>query len=599
MTSIAGVVAGSGGRRSFSAVGRVLASSIGSLLTLVGISGVINVLMLTGALFMMQVYDRVLASHSIPTLVALALMATVAYLFQGGLDIVRSRVLTLIGERVDDEIGPQVHAAVARQPLRSAGQPQEALQPFRDLEALRGFLSGSGPIALFDLPWMPVYIAVCYLLHPILGLSALAGAIILVCLTLLTEILSFSPTRRALAAQSERNLSADDALRGAEVIQAMGMWPQLAARWREPHLAHLSAQRQASFIVGTLGSISKMLRMILQSAVLGLGAYLAIKGDISPGSIIAASILSARALAPVDQAIASWRAFVAARGGYRRLNDLLAPSQRPAAAFDLPRPSRSVATDGLIVAAPGSSHPIVKRLSMRLEAGQALGVIGSSASGKSSLVRALTGAWSPLAGKVTIDGASLDQWDPVRLGPAIGYLPQDVQLFAGTIAENIARFEEKPDAEAVIEAARMAGFHDHVLAFPQGYMTRIGHGGVQLSAGQKQRIGLARALYRDPFLVVLDEPNANLDSEGEAAVTAAIRAVRERGGIVVVVAHRPSAIAAVDLVLVMRNGEAAAFGPRDEVLTKAVVNHNQVVPRPAVVRNDGSRAAVAAIAEGA
>jgi ATP-binding cassette subfamily C protein len=278
---------------------------------------------------------------------------------------------------------------------------------------------------------------------------------------------------------------------------------------------------------------------------------------------------------------------------------LLAGADTVPRLFDLPRPSKGVAAEALTVAAPGSTHPIVKRLSIRLEAGQALGVIGSSASGKSTLARALTGVWRPLAGKVTVDGASLEQWDPVRLGPAVGYLPQDVQLFTGTIAENIARFESKPDAEAVIEAAQMAGFHEHVLAMPQGYMTVIGHGGMQLSAGQKQRIGLARALYRNPFLVVLDEPNANLDAEGEAAVAAAIRSVRERNGIAVVVAHRPSAIAAVDLVLVMRHGEAAAFGPRDEVLTKAVVNHNQVLPRTLTGRSGEGATPLAAVAKGA
>lgn len=445
---------------------------------------------------------------------------------------------------------------------------------------------------------MPIYLVACYLLHPLLGVTALGGAVLLIFLTFLTEKLSYTPTRTAISAQSARNLSVDDAQRGAEVIRAMGMWPQLAERWREPHVAHLLAQRKVGFVVSTLSGIARMLRMMLQSTMLALGAYLAIKGEISAGSIIACSILATRALSPVDQAIGSWKAFIAARQARRRLKDLLGDDASAAPLFDLPTPTGNITVEQLYVAAPGSKDPIVKRVSLHLEAGQALGVIGSSASGKSTLVRALTGVWAPLAGRVMIDGASLDQWQPERLGPSIGYLPQDVQLFAGTIADNIGRFNASDNSEQIIEAARLAGIHDAVLNFPQGYMTRIGHGGVQLSAGQRQRIGLARALYGNPFLVVLDEPNANLDAEGEAAVASAIRAVRARGGIAVVVAHRPSAIAAVDTVLVMRAGEMAAFGPRDEVLAKAVVNPRQVALHTANGRNDGLKVVAGAAVEG-
>jgi ATP-binding cassette subfamily C protein len=560
-----------------SPVAAALAACRGAFIGVGLISGIVNILMLTSSLFMMQVYDRVLASQSVPTLVALSAIAIGAYLFQGWLDILRTRALALVGERVDAEIGPRVHAAVVDLPLRTRGGGQEALQPFRQLEALRGFLAGAGPIALLDMPWMPVYLAVCFLLHTWLGLVTLGGAVVLLVLTLVTEVKSAAPAKAALEAQSLRNAAADAAQRGAEVVRAMGMLPALAARWEKAHAAHLAAQRRANFVVGGLSATAKMLRFILQSALLGTGAFLAIRGEISAGSIIAASILGSRALAPVDQAIASWKGFVAARQGYQRLKALLAlyPDRPPP--FTLPTPAKSLVAEVLTVGAPGAAKPIVRRLSLKLEAGQALGIIGPSASGKSSLLRALVGLWPPLGGKVMLDGAAIEQWAPDALGPAIGYLPQDVQLLDGTVAETIARFDPEPDAEAVIAAAKAAGFHEQVLALPDGYGTRIGTGGAQLSAGQRQRLGLARALYGAPFLVALDEPNSNLDAEGEAAVGAAIGALKARGAIVVVVAHRPSAIAAVDLIMVMKDGEAVAFGPKEEILAKTVKNANQIL----------------------
>jgi ATP-binding cassette subfamily C protein len=529
----------------------------------------------------MQVYDRVLGSHSVPTLVALSFIAVAAYVFQGCLDILRTRVLALIGERVDAEIGPKVHAAVVDLPLRTSSSNQEALQPFRQLEALRGFLAGAGPIALFDMPWMPVYLAVCFLLHVWIGLLTLGGAVVLILLTLMTEVKSKAPAKAAMEAQSIRNAAADAAQRGAEVVRAMGMLPALAARWDKAHDAYLLAQRSANHVAGGLSATAKMFRFILQSTLLGLGGYLAIRGEISAGSIIAGSIVGSRALAPVDQAIASWKAFVAARQGYQRLKALLVLYPDRQQPFALPAPSKTLTAEGMVVAAPGTAKPIVRRLSLKLEAGQALGVIGPSASGKSTLARALLGVWPPQAGKVMLDGAAIEQWSPEALGSSIGYLPQDVQLFDGTVAENIARFSPEPDPEAVIAAATAASFHEHVLALQDGYNTRVGSGGAQLSAGQKQRLGLARALYGAPFLVVLDEPNANLDAEGEAAVGAAIAALKARGAIVVVIAHRPSAIAAVDLILVMKEGEAVAYGPKEEVLAKTVKNARQILGQPA------------------
>lgn len=556
-------------------------------------SGLVNLLMLTGSLFMMQVYDRVLSSHSIPTLISLAAIAVAAYAFQGWLDVLRARILMLTGERIEAVVGPKLHAAVLDQPLKTQRAPGETLQPFRDLDAVRTFLSGPGPLALFDLPWLPIYLIFLFLLHPLLGIVTVVGALFLICLTVATEVLSKSPSKAAYEAQSARNAMADSAQRGAEAVRAMGMQQEMSQRWNKAHDSAMTAQRQLNFSVGILSAVSKTFRMILQSTMLGLGAYLAIKNDISSGSIIAATILSARALAPIDQAIGSWKGFMAARQASVRMRELLVNYPERETPFALPPPKKTVAVEGLVVAAPGSRIPIVKRAHFTLNAGQGLGIIGTSASGKTSLIRALVGVWQPLAGKVTMDGASIDQWDPEALGRSVGYLPQDVQLFDGTIAENIARFKPDADPELVIEAATMAGFHQSVIAFPDGYDTRIGQGGVQLSAGQRQRVGLARALYGRPFLIVLDEPNSNLDAEGEMAVSESIRGVRARGGIAVVVAHRPSAIAAVDLLVVMRGGEVVAFGPRDEVLAKTVQNASNIIAHPAARTEAGrNRAAI-------
>ncbi len=545
------------------------------------VSGVINILMLTGSIFMIQIYDRVLASRSLPTLVALSVIAVTAYVLQGGLDAIRGRVLALIGERIDSVVGPDLYEAVVELPLRSPRPGQETLQPFRDLDAIRSFMSGPGPTAFFDMPWLPVYVALTYLFHPFLGYAALLAAIVLLALTVLTDLCGSSPTVLALEGQSRRNLLADTAQRGAEVIRAMGMMPALAERWREAQVQHLTAQRRANFVVGGLSSLAKTARMVVQSCVLGLGAYLAIKGEISGGTIIAASILSSRALAPVDQAIASWRGFVAARQGYGRLRQLFLGSGQADHAFELPPAAKALAVEALFVGAPGAPKPIVRNVSFHLKAGQRLGIVGASASGKSTLARALVGVWTPLAGKVMLDGADIQHWPASRLGPQIGYLPQDVQLFDGSIAENIGRLQRPLDSEAVLAAARAAGFHEQILALPYGYETRIGIGGLELSAGQKQRLGLARALFGAPFLVVLDEPNSNLDAEGERALNAAIATIGERGGIAIVIAHRPSVVAAVDLLAVMRHGEIAAFGLRQDILARSARADSEAVTRSA------------------
>jgi ATP-binding cassette, subfamily C, bacterial PrsD len=547
---------------------QVLSSCRWILFGVAAFSGVVNILALTGSIFMMQVYDRVLASQSIPTLVMLSLMAVVAYAFQGMFDGLRTRTLALIGEHLDEMIGPRLYAIVAEMPLRLARQTSETLQPFRDLDTVRAFLGGPGPVTLFDLPWLPLYLVLMFLMHPWLGWLTVAGAVVLIILTIITEVRSKRPSLEAATAQSSRNMIADGTQRAAEVVKAMGMLPALAARWEKTHSEQMRAQRKATFTVSGLAAVAKTVRMVLQSAMLGLGAYLVIEGQVSAGMLIASNILSSRALAPIDQAIAVWRSFVGARQSYGRIKTLLAEVPEAPTLFSMPKPYQSLTAENLAVAAPQSRNPLVKKASFKVKAGQAVGVIGPSASGKTTLARALVGIWQPLGGKVMLDGTSIDQWSAADLGPSIGYLPQDVQLFDGTIAENIARFIADAPPEMVIAAARAAGIHEHISGFPDAYNTRIGHGGGHLSAGQRQRIGLARALYGDPFLVVLDEPNANLDGDGELAVLEAIGSVRARGGIVIVIAHRASALRAVDLVAVMTQGVMTAFGPRDDVMAK-------------------------------
>jgi len=467
----------------------------------------------------------------------------------------------------------RVHDLVVRLP-RGRQPRRGGLQPLRDLDNLRGFLSGMGPGALFDLPWLPFYLAICFAFHTLIGVTALVGAIVLIALTALTEYLTHDPMKRATGLAMRRQDLALASRRNAEVLAAMGMADRVGRRWDEANRDYLAAHQRASDVAGGLGAIAKVMRMMLQSAVLGVGAWLVINQQATAGIIIAGSILSARALAPVDLAIAHWKGFVAARQSWHRLNRLLGTLPAETSPTPLEAPSRKLAAEALTVVPPGGQKAVVQDVSFALEAGQGVGVIGPSGSGKSSLVRALVGVWQPARGKVRLDGAALDQWSPEALGRHIGYLPQDVELFAGTIAQNIARFEDDPDAAEIIAAAREARVHDLITGMPEGYDTQVGDNGCVLSAGQAQRIALARALYRKPFLVVLDEPNSNLDSEGDAALNAAILAVRGRGGIAVVVAHRPIGIESVDVLLVMKDGRAQAFGPKEAVLA-------QVLHRPA------------------
>jgi ATP-binding cassette subfamily C protein len=530
-------------------------------------SALLNVLYLTGSFYMLEVYDRVIPSHSVPTLVGITLLALILYAIQGVLDIVRSRILVRIGSSLDDAVSARVHDIVMKLPL--AGSAPRGAQPLRDLDQVRAFLSSIGPAALFDLPWMPLYLCVCYLFHPYIGVAATIGGAVLVAVALLTDLLTRRPSEEAGRLIGQRNTLAEANRRNTEAIHAMGMAGRLGALWSDCNRRYLAAQQRTADIASGLGGLSKILRMALQSCVLGIGGWLVINQQATAGIIIASSILTSRALAPIELAISQWRGFVGARQSWRRLDELLARISPDPERLALPRPAKSLAAEAVSVVPPDANRLVVQDMTFRLRAGQGLGIVGASASGKSSLARALVGVWTAARGRIRIDGAALDQWSPQALGRHLGYLPQDMGLFAGTVAENIARFDAQATSEAVIAAARAAGVHDLILGLPDGYETQIGEAGAALSAGQRQRIGLARALYGDPFLVVLDEPNANLDQEGEEALTRAILGVRARGGIAIVIAHRPSALAGVDMLLVMKAGRLQAFGPKEMVLKQA------------------------------
>jgi PrtD family type I secretion system ABC transporter len=551
-------------------------------------SCMINLLYLTGSIFMLEIYDRVLPSRSIPTLVGLVILAGGMYIAQGALDLIRGRILVRIGTSLDEALNARVFETVVRLPLMVGGR-NEGLQPLRDLDNVRSFLSSMGPGAFFDLPWLPFYLAICFAFHVMIGLTALVGAIILVTLTVATEFMSRAPAREAMGLAARRNDLAATSRRNAEVLVAMGMSGRLTRRWSAANEKYLAGNQHASDVAGGLGAIAKVMRMTLQSAVLAVGAYLVIHQEATAGIIIAGSILSARALAPVDLAIAHWKSFVAARQSWHRLNRLLESLPAQSAPTQLQDPSKRLSVEGVSIVPPGGDQRvIVQDVTFALEAGSGLGVIGPSGSGKSSLVRALVGVWQPVRGKVRLDGAALDQWSSDALGRHLGYLPQDVELFAGSVAQNICRFDPEAGSAAIIAAAKEAGVHEMIIKMRDGYDTQIGEQGAALSAGQAQRVALARALYGDPFLIVLDEPNSNLDTEGDEALTRAVRSARERGAIVVVVAHRPIGIEAVDQVLVLRDGRMQAFGPKDQVLGQVL--QRVAPPSPIKIVSDSGAA---------
>ncbi|WP_426437746.1 type I secretion system permease/ATPase [Bradyrhizobium genosp. P] len=528
-------------------------------------SCMINLLYLTGSMFMLEVYDRVLPSRSVPTLIGLAIIAGGLYMAQGVLDLLRGRILGRVGTSLDEALNARVFDTVVRLPL-IVGNRSEGLQPLRDLDNVRSFLGSMGPGAFFDLPWLPFYMAICFAFHWLLGLTALIGAVILVTLTLITEYMSRTPAKEAMTLAARRNDLAATSRRNAEVLVAMGMAGRMNKRWNGANEDYLAGNQRASDVSGGLGAIAKVLRMMLQSSVLAVGAYLVIHQEATGGIIIAGSILSARALAPVDLAIAHWKGFVAARQSWQRLSRLLQQVPAPAAQTQLQAPTKKLSVEGVTMVAPGDQRIIVQDITFAVEAGTGVGVIGPSGSGKSSLIRALVGVWTPARGKVRLDGAALDQWSSDVLGRHVGYLPQDVELFGGTVAQNISRFDPEAKSDGIIAAAKEAGVHEMIIKMREGYDTQVGEQGTALSAGQAQRVALARALYGNPFLIVLDEPNSNLDSEGDEALTRAVRAARERGAVVIVVAHRPIGIEGVDQLLVLKDGRMQTFGPKEVVL---------------------------------
>ncbi|RDJ01872.1 type I secretion system permease/ATPase [Rhizobium grahamii] len=532
-------------------------------------SALVNILYLTGSFFMLEVYDRVLPSRSIPSLIALCLLALLLYGFQGIFELTRNRMLVRIAGALDESLSGRIYRALVKAPLKLKTRG-DSLQGLRDFDQVRSYLSGTGPSALFDLPWLPFYVVICFLFHPIIGMVAVGGGLILTLLTYLTNRGIQAPAKKAAEVGGYRNAFAQASQRNAEVVQAMGMSGRMTERWERRNAEYREENRRTSDIGNGYGAMSKVFRMALQSGMLAAGAALVIVGQASPGIIIAGSILTARALAPVELAISNWRGLVSARQSWRRLKELLEALPETETPLALPSPQQRLSVEALASGPPAAQRLTVLDVTFTMQAGSALGVIGPSASGKSSLARAIIGVWPAYRGSVRLDGAALDQWDSDALGKHVGYLPQDVELFAGTVAENIARFDPDATSEGIVAAAKAAGVNDLILRLPNGYDTEIGEGGMALSAGQRQRVALARALYGDPFLVVLDEPNSNLDAEGEQALSEAIMNVRTRGGIVVVVAHRPSALASVDFVLSMQEARMHAFGPKEEVLGKVL-----------------------------
>src|SRR6185437_2021255 len=488
-----------------------------------------------------------------------------------------------------------IHTALVTLPLRGA-KPMVMQQPLRDLDQIRAFMSSMGPTAFLDMPWIPIFLIGLFLFHHAIGTTALLGTAAIIAMTLLTDRLSRGAAKAAMDSSAQRQVLADTTQRNAEVIRALGMVDRFGALWARVNERYLRENIRATDVYANLGSGAKVLRYVLQSGMLGIGAYLVVADKASGGIMIASSIMMGRALAPVEVALGSWKQLVAARQGIARLRDICKSTAKPPLpTVMLPRPCRELSVQELSVAPPGTDKPIVQNISFALKAGMGLALLGASASGKTSLSKALVGIWPAQHGLVRLDGAAIDQWRNEDLGRHIGYLPQDVALFDGTVAENICRFDPRATSDAILKAAQIAGVHDVILRLPEGYSTRIGQGGAALSAGQRQRVGLARAVFGDPFLVVLDEPNANLDAEGENALGRAIQLLRRAGSIVIVISHRPNALAALDMALVLYDGKAIAFGPSQEVFARVRAGRPPAAPQQAQVStNKTPRRAVAA-----
>jgi len=544
---------------------RVFARCWPALLWVAGFSLLINLLMLTSSLYMMQVYDRVLSSGSLSTLLFLSLIAVGAIALMSILDYTRTRVLCVLGDWLERRLGPPMLERMVDGALSGSGEPRGTrTEILRDLGTVRGVLSG-GIVFLFDVPWVPVYLALIYLLHPMLGHLAVISAVLLFALALVNDRVTGASLREAAAASNRALATAEAAARNAETVEAMDLLPGLTRRWRHDHGFALGLQNGAQWRNAALLNITKFLRQIVQVALLGTGAWLVVRHEMSGGSMMASSLIIGRALAPVEQAIGGWRQVSAGREAFRRLTAAFARPLRRPAGLPLPAPTGRLTVQAVAFRLGDKGLPILNSVSFEARPGEALAIIGPSAAGKSTLARLLVGLHPPLAGVVRLDGADLFQWRRDDVGRHIGYLPQEVGLFAGSVAENIARLGD-PDPEAVVAAARLADCHAMILRLPKGYDTEIGEGGAFLSGGQRQRIALARALYGDPKLIVLDEPNASLDAEGEQALNRAIAALKDRGACVILIGHRPGTLAQVDRVVALRNGRVEAFGPRAEVL---------------------------------
>lgn len=545
-------------------IAAALADFKGAFRTVGIFSAIINLMLLVPSLYMLQVYDRVLASRNETTLLMLTLMVLVAFFFMSALEFVRSFVLIRVGAQLDMKLNKRIYTAAFEQNLKKAGG--NAGQALQDLTTIRQFLTGNALFAFFDAPWFPVYLAVIFLFNSSLGVFALCGTIVLIVLAYVNEVVSKKPLAEASSMAIAAGNLATNNLRNAEVIEAMGMLPNLMSRWFKLHGRFLQLQAEASEKAGIIGAGTKFFRVSLQSLVLGFGALLVLDGKITGGMMIVSSILMGRTLSPVEQLIGIWKTWSSTRSAYKRLNELLAANPPRQSGMSLPKPLGHISVEAVTAAPPGSTIAVIKNLSFAIVPGDVLGIIGPSGAGKSTLARLLVGVWPSAMGKVRLDSADVYLWNKDELGPHIGYLPQDIELFAGTVSENIARFGEV-DPEKVISAAKRTGVHEMILQFPQGYDTPLGDGGAGLSGGQKQRIGLARAMYDDPSLLVLDEPNSNLDEVGEQALVAAIVDFRKRGKTLVLITHRTSAIGVTNKLLVLQGGVAHMFGPTAQVLT--------------------------------
>jgi ATP-binding cassette, subfamily C, type I secretion system permease/ATPase len=548
-----------------SEVHKALRACRGAFGIIMAFSLAINLLMLATPLYMMQVFDRVLSSRSGDTLVMLTLITVLAIGVLALLEAIRAQMLVRIGNWLDDRLGPTVFAGALRAALRS--DPARASQGLRDLGTMRGFITGPTVTPLLDAPWAPIFIIALFALHPMLGLIGLGGGGVLFGLGLINEIITKQPLRRANLAASKTHQRAEAALRNAEVIRAMGMGEGVLRLWRRDSAGTQEAQRAAGTRGGVIVALSKFFRLLVQTVILGAGAWLVIHQEASAGAMFASSFLLGRALAPVENAIGTWKSLVAARLAHRRLEELVSALPDEAKGMELPRPVGELVVERLVFVPPGGEEPTLRGVGFELAPGEVLGVIGPSAAGKSTLARLIAGTWSPTAGKVRLDGTEISVWHDSGGSQHVGYLPQDIELFAGSVRDNIARLGDA-NPTAVIEAAKLVGLHEIIMRLPRGYNSEIGEAGLRLSGGQRQRIGLARAVFGQPRLVVLDEPNASLDHEGEEALHHAITRLKEMGTTVVMIAHRPSVLGLADKLLVLRNGTVDAYGSRAEVIAK-------------------------------